>query len=283
MLTRPISTVLTRPLGGYFVGGGYDAATVAFILASGVENQSLTDPLDDLVVALKASALWNRGVAIYPFIGGSAFAHSLNLLNPVNSNLGKRIVWSGGLTHDFSGVLPNGTSGYGDTKINPNEDMAPYSFCGAIYTPTATTPTGSHALYGLAAGSNANCDLQFTTSQYAYCASGSDAATTSITDGGNSNFSGLWAVSAYHKTNHKLYRNGVELASNTNTRVGYLPDLQVERRLTLYLGARNFVGTANTFSSYKISFAYFGLGLDATMINEMNTAVQAYQSALGRA
>ena len=50
---------------------------------------------------------------VYPFVGGSAAAHSFNLVDPTKG----RITWVGGVTHDQFGATGNGTSGFGKTGI----------------------------------------------------------------------------------------------------------------------------------------------------------------------
>jgi hypothetical protein len=57
--------------------------------------------INDLVTGLKAAALWFLIDALYPFIGGTAYRHSLNLKNPLTYT----ITWSGSLTHNASGVV----------------------------------------------------------------------------------------------------------------------------------------------------------------------------------
>jgi hypothetical protein len=56
----------------------------------------------------------------YPFVGGSAAKHKYNLINPADSDAAFRMTFGGTVAHDGVGITPNGSNGYGDTKLNAN-------------------------------------------------------------------------------------------------------------------------------------------------------------------
>jgi len=62
---------------------------------------------------LLSSGLWSSMAALYPFIGGSAAAHSVNLVAPGTYS----ITWSGTVTHDANGATSNGTTGFGSAHL----------------------------------------------------------------------------------------------------------------------------------------------------------------------
>ncbi len=64
-----------------------------------------------LADALVGANLWDKFIAVYPFVGRSANSNSFNLID-VNKY---RITWYGSVIHNFSGVVGNG--GYGNTGI----------------------------------------------------------------------------------------------------------------------------------------------------------------------
>ena len=73
---------------------------------------------------------------VYPFVGGSAAAHSFNLVDPTKG----RITWVGGLTHDQFGTTGNGTNGFGKTGIK---------FAGALSGGGAgVTVDDTHVIFG---------------------------------------------------------------------------------------------------------------------------------------
>jgi hypothetical protein len=82
--------------------------------------------INDLVTGLKTASLWNLLDVLYPFIGGSAYRHSLNLRNP----LLYQIAWSGSLVHSGAGV--KGSGGFGtSTNLVP---VSTNSYIGAYCT-----------------------------------------------------------------------------------------------------------------------------------------------------
>jgi len=72
---------------------------------------------------------WNKYIALYPFIGGTAASHKYNLKNPEDSNSAFRIIWTGtsstassAITHSFSGVQ-GGAFAYAHTFVIPNSSL----------------------------------------------------------------------------------------------------------------------------------------------------------------
>lgn len=261
---------------------GMDASAVAFITAANITSQSIANAVNSLTVSLKSAGIWDRCVAIYPMVGGTAAAHKWNLRNPLDTNAAKRLLLSGGWTHSATGALPNGTTGYADTFIEPNEDMPPYSMHGSYYSGSNAAPASARYLYGIIGGNNGNFGIQFTASTVIYSIVGGENGTPRTVQLNTENtFKGLYTVSCYNFDKFNLYRNGTSIGSNTNNRNTYNPDQDVSRRRTIYLGANNS-GVASGFGNYECRFASFGYGLSATQVGDLNTAVTAFQTALGR-
>jgi hypothetical protein len=85
-----------------------------FIEKSGgyeVFNNSEIEAINFLIKSLIDNNLWNKFKALYPFIGRTAKAHSINLINTNRHN----IKWYGNVIHDRLGVTGNG--GYGNTLL----------------------------------------------------------------------------------------------------------------------------------------------------------------------
>lgn len=101
----------------------------AFILAAGITDAAQKSALHNFVKDIKAINAIDAGfvdfsnpanstcIAIYPFVGGNATAHKFNLINPLNTDAAKRLVFNGTVTHNSRGIKGNGSTGYVSTKI----------------------------------------------------------------------------------------------------------------------------------------------------------------------
>lgn len=97
-----------------------DPDALTFLTAAGIAVESTEgQAVCKLVADLKANGsptYWSRDEVIYPFVGGTAARHLLNLKNP----LAYPITWVGaGLTHSAIGVKGDGSASYGRTGYTP--------------------------------------------------------------------------------------------------------------------------------------------------------------------
>ena len=108
-----------------------DANASAFATAAGVTDLTMLRALNNFVISLKAINITlpnfvnftNPASSIlkasYPFIGGTATAHKLNLINPADTDAAYRLTFTGTVTHNGNGMTPlAGSSSYADTKFN---------------------------------------------------------------------------------------------------------------------------------------------------------------------
>lgn len=102
------------------MAGGVDPAA-AFLAAAGITDPTITAAINTLVNDLIGYGIWNKIFAIYPFVGGTATTHKFNLKDPQDTNAAFRLVFSGGITHNASGVTGNGVNG----SYNTNFSTAP--------------------------------------------------------------------------------------------------------------------------------------------------------------
>ena len=91
----------------------------------------------------------------------------------------------------------------------------------------------------------------------------------------NLNTLGLHTLCSNGTNTQSAYKNGSLIGSNTSN------GTQVNT-YGFYLGALNDTGTGTLYSSRQISFAFFTKGLNATQNLNLYTAVQNYQTTLGR-
>jgi len=220
--------------------------------------------INNLVNQLKAQGLWTLMTAIYPMVGGTAFTHKFNLINPQDTDAAYRLTFAGTWTHSTSGALPNGASGtYADTFAAPssvftttNGSMSYYSF-----TNNAAADDVEIGATGAAASGETLCALRFSDgNQYAFFGKvgGSGGAS------GNS--------SGYFITNRTAavegWKNGTRVV-NTGTNVTTLTTNK------LYLGAENNGTTSFRNSSRGCCFAHIGktlpTGGPAALTNIVNT------------
>ncbi len=251
-------------------GGGVDPDAQAFITAAAITNPTQQAAINTLVVDLKGYNIWTKMKAIYPYVGGSATAHSYNLRNTAQF----QITWNGGVTHSANGVLFGGVNGFGNTNYNVSVNNTSTNISAGSYSRTNAITSG--ASFGAVDGAFNGLQLaiKFTDNNTYY-------AVNDFVGNGAGNFvsdtRGMFVISRTAVANTKaIYRNGIQLATQGGTN-------NISANLNVYVGARNNPGnTANTFDSRQYAFQYLGDTLTATEITNLTTAVQAFQTTLGR-
>lgn len=265
-------------------GVGYTDVTIspsvdpdaeAFILAAGITDPTQESAINTLVVDLKAYGIWSKMKAIYPFVGGTASAHKWNLKDPRDLDAAFRLVFSGGWTHSSTGALPNGTNAYADTKLAPGTVLTANSTHQSYYS--RTNSVGGQMEIGVA---NFSLNRRFListrfTGDSAFYQSG---ASTSIPGFTNTDAKGFYIGTRTSTTSNKIFKNGV--LQNTNT----TSDTTTLETNTAWIGAIQNVGNlpAANYSNKQCAFASIGDGLTDTEAANLYTAVQAYQTTLGR-
>jgi hypothetical protein len=259
----------------------YDSDAQAFINAAGISNLTQKEAINQLVLDLKSAGIWNRMVAVYPFIGGTTLSHKWNLKDARDIDAAKRLVFAGGWTHSETGVLPDGATGYANTFIDFNQDVPQYSLHGSYYSRTIDAPgAGDYYLFGVAVGGQVVGLETYSTNRY-YAVVADTAKSIVVT--GQTTFKKLLGISCYHFDEFRIYNDGAVIGSNTGIRTGYFPSTDPANTNKLYLGAYNNSGTPLFFSSRECAFASFGYGLDSTQWAALDTAVTNFNTTLGRA
>jgi surface protein len=88
-----------------------DSSVYAYTQAAGITGSSIITALDAFVVGLKANNLWNKMIAIYPFLGSDTTKTRYNLKDPSLNTT--QINYSGSWSSSLSGSYNNNTSSYG--------------------------------------------------------------------------------------------------------------------------------------------------------------------------
>lgn len=260
-------------INSYMFGPSYDADAQAVITAIEGTGATLTatqkGACNQLIVDLKGYGLWTKIKALYGFLGGTAGAHKWNWKNPQDTNAAFRLVFSGGWTHSSTGALPNGTNAYANTYISPNTSLSLNSTHISYYSRTNVNTTqieiGSQS-------PNAWLIIEARTSNLSYFL----VNTNQITGASDTNSAAFYLanrtgsfVTNGFRNNSKIFNSTV--ASNALT------------MNNLYIGAlNNLNNVAQYYSTKECAFSSIGDGLTDTEAANFYTAVQAYNTTLGR-
>jgi hypothetical protein len=281
--TLAMSSTSVLSLEGTVVAGGpaTDPDTNAFFAASGLDS-SYADPLDRLVLGLKAAGLWSKMTAIYPFIGGTADLHKWNLKDPRDADAAFRLTFLGGSTTTHSTALGYransqgtqiGSGSYADTHFMPSGNMDVNSTHLAFYS-TQDVPSADRAEMGC-------YNWNGPTSRFHVIARylGVDSFYYGMSEDGANHYvvpasSGLFVATRTSASAQRGYRNGVPGPADSFPPTNGLPNRSV------YIGAINEFANR---SDIPCGFASIGSGLDDADVTALWTVVETYQSDLGRA
>ena len=247
---------------------GQDADALAFITAASITDSTQQSAINTLVTQLKTYGVWSKMRALYPFVGGTATTHKWNLKDPRDLDAAYRLTFSGGWTHSSTGALPNGTTAYADTKLKPS-NISQNSVHMSTYL--RTTYSG-----GVDMGCSTN-DYFFISANLGIgvpprgplnLASYQDTSSPLDTKA-------FYVTSRTNSTTNKLFRNTSLISNETLTSVA-------PEAYNIYIGAGNRSNAGWAYTARQTSFASIGDGLTDTEAANFYTAVQAYQTTLGR-
>jgi hypothetical protein len=252
-----------------YVFGGFDPDAQAFITAAGITDNTQKTAINTLVVSMKGFGIWTKMKAIYPFVGGTASTHKWNLKNPLDTDAAFRLVFNGGWTHSSTGATPNGTNAYADTKFNPLISSASQDnkhLCSYIRTNASGCLIG--AFQSSISPQRADLIWRFGLNYYFNLS----AAPTTISSTATSGFHLSYRNNA---SNSKYLLNNNAIQTITQTSAG-------NPNLLLFIGVRNDGGSVFSYSNNQIAFSSIGDGLLDSEAANFYTAVQAFQTTLGR-
>jgi len=253
-----------------------DTDAQAFLNAANITSFQQASAVNKLVVDLKAAGVWTKMKVIYPFVGGSTASHKFNLKDPRDSNDAYRLSFTGTWVHSSTGAKPDGYTGYADTYLIPSTGLKLNNTHTSIYSRTNTNSGFDFGVYdGVSTGSHFNGSIkdnsgnaQFRINRSGTYASSQFAMTTS---------SLFYLVNRTSSNLEKLYLNG---SSNSSMEFAYqsnsLPSL------SLYIGAMRYNYSSSSNSNREFSFISFGDGLTDAEATTFYTAVETYQTSLGR-
>jgi hypothetical protein len=244
--------------------GRFDLDALSFINSTQTLNITQQNAINTLVLDLKGFSLWDKMKAIYPFVGGTANTHKFNLKDPRDLDVAYRLTFSGTWTHNISGSQP--TDSRADSYIVPPTDLERDSVHLSIYSQTSAVTSG------------ADWAAQMNTFYFGPLVAASLYATINngeLNTGGTpySSARGLLIATRVNSNTVNFYYNTNLLRTSTvNSAAG-------SSTQTLLLGG--FVD--GRYNSNKMwSFGTVGSGLSTIDITNLYTAVQRFQTTLGR-
>lgn len=254
----------------------------AFIAAAGISDSGQQSALQTLVTSAKTNGWWSLCIAIYPFVGGTAFTHKWNLKNPLDTNAAFRLTFvdqnGDSWTHNSDGakgvdkIAPGGT--YANTYITPTthlteNSMHVLSSCDIVGTDGPAhdygcwhTDPDKKIAFISHLGASLVADAYNETTNRIFVASGGST--------------GRFIMTRNSSTDLKAYRNATLQGSDTDASSGF-------SFLTypIYLGA---VNSANSFSNYSsgrtFNFITIGTGVSAAIASLMDTDISTFNAAI---
>ena len=253
----------------------WDADALIFIANASITDTAQKSAINTLVTDLKTASIWTKMKAIYPFVGGTASQHKFNLKDPRDLDVAYRLVFVNGWTHSSTGVKPNGTDAYADTKLTPSTAISSVnSMSLSNYSRTSNTSVNGSQM-GCYDGVQEVSLYQYYSailrkggSMYQYP---SEAVLSE-----NPSTQGLQILSRTSSTSFKLFFNNSSLITNTATRTFALPSRSI------YLGGSNWSTGATQLTPHEHAFDSIGDGLTDTEASNLYTIVQAFNTTLSR-
>ena len=254
-----------------------DVDAQAFVTAAGITDGTQISAVNTLVTSLKSANIWTKMKALYPFVGGSAASHKFNLKDPRDLDAAYRLVFNGGWTHTSTGAKPNGTTGYADTKLIPSSILTASNLHISYYSRTDSVLSGMIGLQDDTVNNASQIYLAADKTTDYYSAINTDTNRILVS---STNTTGYYIASRLTSTNLKAYKNGSQVGSNIQISSGYRANISV------YLGGFNYKNQYSVFTidygNKESAFASIGDGLSDTEAANFYTAIQTYQSTLGR-
>ncbi len=241
-----------------------------FFTASEISDTTIKNAVTTLAIRVKAAGLWEKVQVLYPLVGGTSNTHSWNLKDTNTFRIG----WSGGVTHNFSGITGDGTTGYGNTFYNPSTNGSLNSQHIAVYCKTQTPNDGGNYI-SVATGEAGDKLALFRNGVN----SGSIVNAAAYNDiAASSDQRGFFSASRIAAIGTNAMNNNLRgvVQQYTSASVA-LPNANV------FLLARNWpdYGT-DAYTTANLGLASIGSGLTAAESDQLRSAVELFQSELGR-
>jgi hypothetical protein len=243
--------------------GRIDPNATTFLTAASITDVTQSLAINTLVFDLKAYGIWDKMKAIYPFVGQAGVSSSFQFnLKDISTFKG---TFFGGWTFSSTGAKPDGSTGYMDTNLNYNTTIGLNSTHYSFYSRTNNTSAGFNI--GCYVGGQENwMSLGYSAGSYYYPNTAGVQVATTNTQG--------FYLGTFLSNSIKLFKNLISIASKVSSTYN-------STNLNVYIGAAN-TGVATLPSPHECAFASIGDGLTDTEAANFYTAIQKFQTTLGR-
>jgi hypothetical protein len=249
-----------------------NATTSNFISAAKLTNKTHLSAISYLSSNLISTGLYDKLVAIYPMVGGTSGSHMYNLKNPVDSNAAYRLSFFAGVTHNSTGSIFDGGSGYANTFLSASStDLSQNSVSLWYYATGGKTSNFPANVLGT---NNIGINTPFSIygNNYSKVNDNFDGGATPLNNSFTKGFIGVSRTGSasfnYYIDGNVFYTaNATSITPTTNN---------------LFIGAENVNGTPQFHTTLSCGFAAIGKGLTTTESFTLNTIVKQYETILGR-
>lgn len=250
-------------------GSSFDPDAQAFITAAAITNTTQQNAINALVLNLKSFSLFTLpNLVIYPMVGGSNSSTSYNLINPALF----QISWVGGVVSSNDGVQFNGVNSYGNTGFKPaTVGVSQNSFHISFYSKTNNNnlevEIGGQDLAGAV---RPYLITRYNGNSYYNINSNTDTVIA------NTNSQGFYTANRTASNVINGWKNGTKVTTGATVSTGNFNS-------DIWIGAMNNLnGAIKYFSSKQCAGATIGPGLTDTQAANLRTAMQTFNTTLGR-
>jgi hypothetical protein len=250
----------------------YDNDATNFLNATGLYGQQpVTNAINTLVTDLKVYGIWNKMYLSYPFVGGTASTHKVNLINTGSYEL----YFTGSWTHNSNGVTGNGTNTF-TTSSFLFENVTNFGANGSIGVYSRTNSTGGYDFGRAGGGVQTAILIRYTDGNYYI---GLPVSGTTTVANANSTGSYSISISGSYEGGKLAYKNGTLVYSAEG-----LGTFDATGQPSLGAGRdTNDPAGAVDFTNRNYAWAFIGGALTPQNHVDLNTAIQKFQTTLGRA
>lgn len=265
-------------------GSSYDVDAATYFAANISLSTAEKGYVNTFIKALKTNGTWTKKDAIYLPVWESAADNKWNLKNPVDTNAGFRLTFTGTWTHSSSGIIPGGTtSDYASTHYIPltNGNLTTTSANIACYLQTIGGPITGSRVY-LMSASGGSIEGMFGLGMFS-----SGSKNVGSIGGGSGEYAptgtsaealGLMQVTTNGNRNAQHWKNGVKNGATvamTKDMTSPAPNAPIE------IGLSNSQGTRQYPTDRTISYIQIGSAHSDTEVANDYTAIQAFHTSMG--
>lgn len=252
----------------------FQSESIDFFQATDIKNIRLQLPVDNLVINLKVTGLWNKMIAIYPLVGGTADTHKFNLKDPKDLNSSYRLTFSA-VTHSSGGISHTGSTGGGDTNIRAsNFSSITNNIHLSVYSRTDSNDTFGQPFGGIIGLNTSPAGFGL----FIYPRYGTAGFSARLADNGGltgpamTTSLGFYLITRTSSASKTYFKNAINLGTSAHTSFSLSSATS-----NIILGRNNVDPT-----SRQIAFASFGSGLTESEAIKFSEIVEQYQRELNR-